>query len=223
MSRSLRSAESLLRDLAWGGNSHVAEPVRTILNTAWESARTAARKPPTTAQADEALSRDLGAPCAVTPPCSCDPFKPKNSTHRGLDGWLVCANCKGRIGAENAIGLARNLTPTWSVMRRSNGTHYLYPGKHLEDPDCVQVHDSRVNADAALARLNTPKPDDAAIVRAAAAYMDQVNGCEEDTIRAAEAAGFVRDESLSASTLVQVEAFLCDGLRAVAKRIGGGK
>lgn len=166
MSRALRSTEALLR----------------VAGAGWDSARTPVRKPPTTAQADEALSRDLGVE-----------FVSRLAETRG----------------------------GWSVMRRANGTHYLYPGKHLEDPDCVQVHDSRVNADAAIARLNTPKADDAAMVRAAAAYMDQVNGCEEDTIRAAEAAGFVRDESITAPVLVQVEAFLHDGLRAVAKRMGG--
>lgn len=80
------------------------------------------------------------------------------------------------------------------------------------------------NAALTLAAVDvTSLESDAAIVRAAAAYMDQVHGCEEDTIRAAEAAGFVRDDSLSASTLVQVEAFLCDGLRAVAQRMGGGR
>lgn len=31
------------------------------------------------------------------PRCSCDPIAPKHSTHRGLDGWIVCADCNGRI------------------------------------------------------------------------------------------------------------------------------
>ena len=31
--------------------------------------------------------------------CSCDPLRPKYSTHRGPDGWLVCGHCGGRIGS----------------------------------------------------------------------------------------------------------------------------
>lgn len=29
--------------------------------------------------------------------CSCDPFKDKHSTHRDAQGFLICANCGGRI------------------------------------------------------------------------------------------------------------------------------
>lgn len=47
-------------------HQHVSEPFRTVLNNTWDSARTAARKPPTTAQADEALSRDLGVPYGLS-------------------------------------------------------------------------------------------------------------------------------------------------------------